>query len=116
MPPAITNFGYWPNWNIANDIALNPGSTAANVAGVTLDGFGGVHPFGNSGAVTGQTGYWNGWNIARAVRYSQDSTAANPKGWVMDGWGGFHQFGGAPSLPAAGWWPNWDIGVQFILG
>jgi hypothetical protein len=34
----------------------------------------------------------------------------------MDGWGGFHQFGGAPSLPAAGWWPNWDIGVQFILG
>ncbi|OLB98511.1 MAG: hypothetical protein AUI15_10460 [Actinobacteria bacterium 13_2_20CM_2_66_6] len=116
MPPRITNFAYWPNWNIANDIALAPGSTASNVSGVTLDGWGGVHPFGNSGAVTGLTGYWQNWNIARAVRYSQDSTAANPKGWVMDGWGGFHQFGGAPSLPAAGWWPNWDIAAQFILG
>jgi outer membrane protein assembly factor BamB len=116
MPPAITNFGYWPNWNIARDFALAPGSTKTNVAGVTLDGFGGVHPFGSSGAVTGLSGYWPNWDIARAVRYSQDSTAANPKGWVMDGWGGLHEFGGAPSLPMGGYWPNWDIATQLILG
>jgi outer membrane protein assembly factor BamB len=115
MPPTPAS-AYWPGWNIANDIALAPGSTRTNVAGVTLDGFGGVHPFGNSGAVAGQTAYWRNWNIARAVRYAQDSTMANPKGWTMDGWGGLHAFGGAPYLPSGGFWPNWDIATQFILG
>ena len=116
MPPAITNFGYWPNWNIARDFTLAPGSTRINVAGVTLDGFGGVHPFGASGLVGGQTAYWANWDIARAVRYAQDSTASNPKGWTLDGWGGLHPFGGAPSIPMGGYWPNWDIAVQLILG
>jgi outer membrane protein assembly factor BamB len=115
MPPAITNFGYWPNWNIARDLALAPGSTRTNVAGVTLDGFGGVHPFGASGPVAGQTAYWANWDIARAVRYAQDSTVANPKGWTLDGWGGIHPFGGAPSIPMGGYWPNWDIATQLIL-
>jgi hypothetical protein len=114
LPPTPAS-AYWPGWNIANDIALAPGSTRTNVAGVTLDGFGGVHPFGNSGAVAGQSAYWANWNIARAVRYAQDSTMANPRGWTMDGWGGLHPFGGAPALPSGGYWPNWDIATQFIL-
>jgi outer membrane protein assembly factor BamB len=115
LPPSVPS-AYWPNFNIARDIALVPGSTRTNVAGVTLDGYGGVHPFGNAGAVTGLSGYWNGWDIARAVRYSQDSTVASPKGWVMDGWGGVHPFGGAPAVPIGGYWPHWDIAVQLILG
>jgi hypothetical protein len=115
MPPTITNNAYWPSWAIARDIALAPGSTAASVSGVTLDGYGGVHPFGNSGAITSATAYF-GWDIARAVRYSPDSSAASPKGWVLDGWGGLHAFGGAPTLPTGSYWPNWDIATQLILG
>jgi outer membrane protein assembly factor BamB len=115
MPQAITNNAYWPNWAIARDIALAPGSTGTNVSGVTLDGWGGVHPFGNSGAVTGATASWPNWDIARAVRYSPDSTVASPKGWVLDGYGGLHAFGGAPDLPAGGYW-GWDIATQLILG
>jgi outer membrane protein assembly factor BamB len=115
MPPAIANNAYWPNWAIARGVALAPGSTAASVSGVTLDGWGGVHPFGNSGAVSGATASWPNWDIARAVRYSPDSTASGPKGWVLDGYGGLHAFGGAPSLPAGGYW-GWDIATQLILG
>jgi hypothetical protein len=110
MPPAISNFGYWPNWNIARDIALTPGSTAGNVSGVTLDGFGGLHPFGSVGAVHGAA-YWNGWDIARSVRLSPQSTAAQPQGWVLDGYGGLHPFGGAPAV-ATGLYVGQDLGVQ----
>jgi len=115
MPPEITNNAYWANWAIARDVALAPGSTAANVSGVTLDGWGGVHPFGSSGAISGATAFWQNWDIARAVRYSPDSTAASPKGWVLDGYGGLHPFGGALDVPAGGYW-NWDIATQLILG
>jgi hypothetical protein len=110
MPPAITNFGYWPHWNIARDIALTPGSTANNVSGVTLDGFGGLHPFGSAGAIRGAA-YWNGWDIARSVRLSPQSTAAQPQGWVLDGYGGLHPFGGAPAV-ATGLYVRSDLAVQ----
>jgi hypothetical protein len=115
LPPAVANNAYWPNWNIARDIVLSPGSTAASVAGVTLDGWGGVHPFGAAAAVTNQGAYWPNWDIARAVRFTNNSSPAAPKGWVLDGWGGAHAFGGAPDLPIGGYWPNWDIAVQLVL-
>jgi Cysteine-rich secretory protein family len=110
MPPAITNFGYWPHWNIARDIALTPGSTANNVSGVTLDGFGGVHPFGSAAAVT-SAAYWRNWDIARSVRLSPQSTAAQPQGWTLDGYGGLHPFGGAPAV-ASGLYVGQDLAVQ----
>jgi hypothetical protein len=115
MPPAITNSGYWPNWNIARDIALTPGSTASNVSGVTLDGWGGVHPFGAAGPVTMLSGFWPNWDIARAVSMSASSTAAHPMGWVLDGWGGLHQFGGAPLVQAGAFWPNHDVAKQLLM-
>jgi murein DD-endopeptidase MepM/ murein hydrolase activator NlpD len=114
VPPGITNYGYWPNWDIARDIVLTPGSTAANVSGVTLDGFGGLHPFGTAGPARAGA-YWNGWDIARAIRLSPSSTAAQPQGWVLDGWGGLHQFGGAPAIPTGGYWPNTNLGVQLVV-
>jgi hypothetical protein len=110
MPPAITNFGYWPHWNIARDIALTPGSTASNVSGVTLDGFGGLHPFGSAAGVS-SAAYWNGWDIARSVRLSPQSTAAQPQGWTLDGYGGLHPFGGAPAV-ASGLYVRQDLAVQ----
>ena len=114
LPPAITNFAYWPSWSIARDIVLTPGSTASSVSGVTLDGWGGVHPFGSAGAVTGISAMWPNWDIARAVRLAPSSTAARPQGWVLDGWGGLHQFGGVPAVPTGGYWPNTNLGVQLM--
>jgi hypothetical protein len=113
-PPSITNSAYWPGWAIANDVALAPGSTASNVAGVTLDGWGGVHPFGSAG-VTRISAYWPNWNIARSVRFSPAATAASPQGWVLDGFGGVHAFGGAPAITSVAYWPNLDIARQLLL-
>ena len=113
-PPAISNTAYWKNWNIARDLSLNPGSTAANVAGVTLDGWGGVHPFGSASA-TSASAVWRNWDIARAVRLSPSSTPAQPQGWVMDGWGGMHPFGGAQPMYSYSYWPGKDIAAQLLL-
>ncbi|MDQ6884582.1 MAG: peptidoglycan DD-metalloendopeptidase family protein [Candidatus Dormibacteraeota bacterium] len=110
LPPAVTNEAYWPNWNMARDIVLTPGSTAANVSGVTLDGWGGLHPFGSAAPTSGA--YWPNWDIARAIRLAPASTAANPQGWVLDAWGGLHAFGGAPTVPSGGYWPNTNLAVQ----
>lgn len=114
MPPNISNSAYWTGWNIARSVALVPGATAATVAGVTLDGFGGVHPFG-SAAAPANTAYWRNWDIARSVQLSPTSTAAQPQGWVLDGYGGIHAFGGATVLTGEPYWANWDIAVQLLL-
>ncbi len=114
LPPAITNAAYWRGWNIARDLSLNPGATAASVSGVTVDGWGGVHPFGTAAGSQAST-VWRNWDIARAVRLSPSSTAAQPQGWVMDGWGGMHAFGGAPRIYSDAYWPGQDIAVQLLL-
>jgi hypothetical protein len=118
-PPEISNNGYWVNWRIVRSLALNPNSTSTNVSGVTLDGYGGVHPFnsaGDPGVVdpTAPPPYF-GWDIARAVVVNGASTAAKPQGWVLDGWGGLHAFGGARFVAQGAYWPNFDIGVQLML-
>src|SRR3984893_232797 len=113
MPPAITNFAYWNGWEIAKDIALLPGSTASNVAGVTLDGFGGVHGFGTAGGITDMA-YWPNWDIARAVQFMPSSTAAHPQGWTIDGYGGVHAFGGAPAIPGP-YWPSNDVAIKLMV-
>jgi hypothetical protein len=117
MPPAISNFAYWPGWNIARDLVLVPGSTAASVAGATLDGYGNVHPFGSAsgaGGIVSGVAYWSGWDIARSVRLSPASTATQLQGWTLDGYGGLHAFGGAPNAPMSAYW-NWDIAVGVTI-
>jgi len=109
MPPAVAS-AFWPGWNIARDLTLTPGSTASNLSGVTLDGFGGVHPFGSAGAVQGEA-FWPNWDIARSVRLSPQSTAPNPQGWTLDGYGGLHPFGGAPAVASGAYWGR-DIAIQ----
>jgi hypothetical protein len=113
MPPNITNFAYWNGWQIVRDVVLLPGSTASNVAGLTLDGFGGVHGFGIAGGVTDMA-YWPNWDIARAVAFMPSSTAAHPQGWTLDGYGGLHAFGGAPAIPGPYWLYN-DVAVKLMV-
>jgi len=116
MPPSIGNNAYWAGWRIVRGVALNPTSTTTAVSGVTLDGYGGVHPFtsaGTPGSVN-PAGPYFGWDISRAVVLSSASTAAQPQGWVLDGYGGLHAFGGAPFVAQGAYWSNFDIAVSLI--
>jgi hypothetical protein len=107
----------WATW-IQDVEASGPLSgVAAPGGGYTLDGFGGVHNFGDSPPVA-VTGYWPGWTIARSIQMDPCDTAVQYSGWVMDGFGGLHPFAAAGTpMPAApyttGYWPGWTIANDF---
>jgi CHAP domain len=88
--------------------ALIPNEGAS---GYVLDGYGGLHSFGNAPSVTSPT-TWPGWDIARAI-----AVVARGKGYILDGYGGLHAFGGAPYLSDNVYW-GWDIarGVALCRG
>ena len=69
--------------------------------GVTLDGFGGLHPFtiGPSSALPRIVGapYWKGWDIARGFALLPDGTG----GYTIDVQGGLHPFAVGPTNPIA---------------
>ncbi|HEV7466216.1 MAG TPA: S8 family serine peptidase, partial [Candidatus Dormibacteraeota bacterium] len=107
-PPVAT--AAWPGWNIVRGAAMAPGGQG----GYVLDGFGGIHPFGASGAmppVLPTSGYWSGWDIARGLAIAP----AGQGGYTVDGWGGVHPIGDAPLVNATSYWPNWDIARGITL-
>jgi len=64
MPAPISVSGaYWAGWDIARGIWLLPGSATA---GYTLDGWGGLHPFGGAPILV-NTAYWPYWDIAKMI-------------------------------------------------
>jgi murein DD-endopeptidase MepM/ murein hydrolase activator NlpD len=78
-------------------------------SGYVLDGYGGLHAFGNAPAAASPA-TWPGWDIARSI-----AVVGPGKGYVLDGWGGLHPFGGAPNLSDSASWPNWDIARAIAL-
>jgi len=64
MPPTMNGSAYWPHWDIARAVVILSGSTAAAPGGYVLDGYGGLHPFGNAPAPPAFA-YWGGQDIAR---------------------------------------------------
>ena len=78
--------------------------------GVTLDGYGGIHPFGGLNLNTASAPYWSGFDIARAVVLRQDGSG----GWTLDGYGGIHAFGAAPAIQTPAYW-GWDIARAFVV-
>jgi hypothetical protein len=115
-PRAIVDAAYWPKWDIARDFDLFSNSTTTTAAGFTLDGIGGIHPFGFAvNGPVGTTGYWPGIDIGRSVRLDPTSTVANPFGWTMEGWGGFHAMNGGQDIPAGAGWKGWDIAVDLVV-
>jgi hypothetical protein len=60
--PAPLGTAYWSGWDIARGMWLLPGSASA---GYTLDGWGGLHPFGGAPAVG--SAYWPGRDIAKSI-------------------------------------------------
>ncbi|MDQ6856922.1 MAG: glycosyl hydrolase family 18 protein [Candidatus Dormibacteraeota bacterium] len=95
----------FPSWDMARGLTVEPSGRG----GLVLDGWGGLHPFGDSAAPVSPT-YWFGWDIARAVA----ALPGGVGGYVLDGWGGIHPYAvGGSSLTthprATGYWPGWDI-------
>lgn len=80
--------------------------------GVLLDGWGGLHPFGNFQLNTANAPYWKGWDIARSLVVRQDGSG----GWELDGYGGIHAFGAAPPInPQPVYWSGWDIARALVV-
>lgn len=96
---------YWSGWNIARDIAMEPGDPNS---GYVLDGWGGVNAFGTATPVQ-VTAYFKGWDIARKLVLRADGHS----GYVLDGWGGLHPFGVSGDIPPrvalSAYYPGWDI-------
>jgi kumamolisin len=96
----------------------NPAGTFTFVpSGFTLDGYGGVHPYGAAPPVPDAShAYWGGWNIARGVAVCPEN---NHRGYTLDGYGGIHRFGDTtlPEWPSGdnAYWSGWDIGRAIVL-
>jgi spore germination protein YaaH len=104
--PPLVNTSLWRGWNIARAVALD----GDGLGGQILDGFGGLHAFGNAPAL--QSGDdWPNWDIARDVVVRNDGAG----GYVLDGFGGIHPFGTAPAVNATGYWAGWDIAKRLVL-
>ena len=75
-----------------------------------LDGYGGLHRFGQAPNPTAGGPYWSGQDIARAVTIAPDGSG----GWILDAYGGLHPFGigGNPAPPytvGGPSWPGWAV-------
>jgi hypothetical protein len=107
--PALPVSAYWPNWDIARGIALNPDGNG----GYILDGYGGLHPTGNAAPIL-HASYWPNWDIARDVILTSTSTATKPAGYVMDAYGGIHPFGAAPPASGSPYWPGQPMARDLV--
>jgi hypothetical protein len=133
--PTITSFNsvdYWSGRDIVRGVALRSAdpTTCASFGGYTLDGYGGIHPFGINGKnppLRPRDGPWWGntkTDIARDIALvpvnprNLDSPPAG--GFVLDGFGGLHYFTidpavQAPVITGAPWWPGYDIARGIIV-
>jgi hypothetical protein len=125
--PPVTATGYWPDWDIARALAINPCDSTGQVSGWVLDGFGGLHPFAAPGTPMppdpATTGYWPGWDIANdfvafCITVGGVQHAA---GCVLDGFGGLHPWAdssaviGDVTCDGTGYWPGWDIATKIAV-
>ena len=95
---------YWHGWDIARAlVVLDNGQ-----GGYVMDGYGGVHAFGDAPDLSGWA-YWHGWDIARGLDIHLDSSGVPDGGWTLDGYGGIHPFGNAPALSSQHYYHGWDV-------
>ncbi|MBV9526720.1 MAG: PQQ-binding-like beta-propeller repeat protein [Candidatus Dormibacteraeota bacterium] len=79
-------------------------------AGYTLDGLGGVHPYGGAPSIAASA-YWPNWDIARGLALRPDRVS----GYTLDGWGGLHADGAAPAITNGPYWQGWDIARGVVI-
>jgi spore germination protein YaaH len=121
-PTAVT--AYWPGWKIARSAHALPGPNAPE-GGLVLDGYGGLHPYGQGIASVDAPTYWNGWDIARDFAFLPDGRG----GYVLDGYGGLHAFSindnagdgtrrggsGPPAVQGNAFWNGKDIARKVVI-
>lgn len=96
----------WFGQDVARGVYLD----GDGLGGQVLDGFGGLHYFGNASGISSGIS-WPEWAIARGFVMRSDEKS----GYILDGFGGVHPFGGAPAVTSTGYWPNWDIARAIVL-
>jgi outer membrane protein assembly factor BamB len=79
--------------------------------GIVVDGYGGLHRYGQRAINTAGSSYWPGWKIARGVALQNDGSG----GYTLDGYGGIHPFGAAAPADTGAYWPGWDIARGIAL-
>src|SRR5438132_761928 len=107
--------GYWAGWQIAKTAKPWPGKGTPQ-AGMVLDGFGGLHPFGSPTLQVGQEPYYLNHDVARDFVFLPDGTG----GYELDGYGGIHPFSiGSNAMPAAAgqypYFPGQDLAKKITL-
>src|SRR5487761_1174789 len=120
--PAVNVTAYWPGWQIARTLALNPCDSTGQLSGWVMDGFGGLHPFAAAGTPTPSvpytSGYWPGWGIANDFVAFCDPTTHQPEGCTLDGFGGLHAWADTQADAAkvgctgTGYWTGWDVAIR----
>jgi hypothetical protein len=125
--PPVSTTGYWPGWQIAKSIVMDPCDTTGQYSGWVMDGFGGLHPFAAAGtpmpAIPDITGYWPGWTIANDVAAFCITVGGvqHAAGCVLDGFGGLHPWADSSAVigdvpcNGTGYWPNWDIATKITV-
>ncbi|TMD40248.1 MAG: hypothetical protein E6I89_03910 [Chloroflexi bacterium] len=108
--------GYWTNWDIARSVDY-VGQINGVDSGYVLDGYGGVHPWGNAAPLSSsEFPYWANWDIARTIiPYDLDPSGA---AYVLDGYGGVHPVGSAPAVIASSKYWGVDVarGIALLPG
>jgi hypothetical protein len=82
------------------------------VRGYTLDGFGGIHPFGGARPVIGNA-TWSE-DVARGIVLVAGLNDIFVQGYTLDYSGGIHPFGGAPSMAPSAIWPGQDVADSLV--
>jgi spore germination protein YaaH len=102
-------------FNIAKTAKPWPGAGTPQ-AGLVLEGYGGLHPYGSPALQVGQGPYYPGNDIARDFVFLPDGTG----GYELDGYGGIHPFslGSNPMPLPAGQYPYFagqDVAKKIML-
>jgi len=112
--PPMFYSGYWQGWRIAKVGHAQPSPNAPQ-AGLVMDGYGGMHPFGSGITKFSGGSYWPGWEIARDYAWLPNGTG----GYILDGYGGLTGFSinGAPiPVPTQGAvYFGWDIARKVVI-
>jgi putative pyrroloquinoline-quinone binding quinoprotein len=115
--PAIGNFPHFssPLGRAGHYSPAGIGVTPPT-AGLVLDGYGGLHPYGSPSLTPGQYPYFPGFDIARDFVWLPNGAG----GYELDGWGGIHPFsiGSNPLPPQPGQYPYFqgsDVAKKITL-
>jgi hypothetical protein len=101
--PAVTQGPYWPGWDVARAIALNPGGSG----GYVLDAFGGVSPFGGAPPLT--VTHYTG-----SVDHRGLVVLSGGRGYVQDANGFVWPVGSAPGRSESLTWTGFGIGRAIL--